>query len=253
MTSIKEALNAAGDPDRAVAAPVDLLSPGPSLPYGRRMSRVLVPLHRAFIPLNALAVPALEAGLGAAFSNPVTGYLMVLRTRGRRTGRVRAAPLGYVILDGSIYCCAGFGRKTDWYRNLLADAAVEVVLPGRTLTGIAAPVTDPEERARAYRALIASLGGVGRTALGDLGRFDDETLLAELAAIPLVRITPTGIVAGPLDPGGRFWLAALIGWLVAAVALASGITRARRDLLGRPHSARRQGAERQCQRGSSRG
>jgi deazaflavin-dependent oxidoreductase (nitroreductase family) len=194
------------------------------------MSRVLVPLHRAFIPLNALAVPALEAGFGALFSNPATGYLMVLRTRGRRTGKMRTAPLGYVILDGAIYCCAGFGRETAWYRNLLADSAVEVVLPGRTLIGMAADVTDSGERARAYRALIASLGGIGRMALGDLQRLDDETLLAEHAAIPLVRIVPTGVVAGPLDPGGRFWIAALIGWIFAGITLASTIASVRRLL-----------------------
>ena len=232
-----KAVAAAADAEPAVATPIDPPPPRLSLPYGRRMGRVLVPLHRAFIPLNVLAVPALEAGLGAAFSNPITGYLMVLRTRGRRTRKVRAAPLGYVILDGAIYCCAGFGRETAWYRNLLADPAVEVVLPGRTLTGSATPVTDPGERARAYRALIASLGGVGRTALGDLRRIDDEALLAAHAAIPLVRITPTGVVAGPLDPGGRFWLVALAGWIVLTAALVGGIARLPRTTAERRWSA----------------
>ena len=134
--------------NRAVVCPVDAPPPNLSLPYGRWMSQILVPLHRAFIPLNGLAVPALEAGLGAAVSNPFTGYLMVLRTRGRRTGKVRAAPLGYVIVDGAIYCCAGFGRETAWYRNLLVDDRVEVVLPGRTLTGTASPVTGWSPRGR---------------------------------------------------------------------------------------------------------
>src|SRR5512134_3013941 len=148
----------------------------PGLPYPPAVRRVIDPLHRAFVPINRFVAPLLDAGLGAWISNPVTGYLMVLRTRGRRTGLVRAAPLGYVIVDGSIYCCAGFGPRTTWYLNLLADPEVEVVLPGRTLTARATPVTDPEEWVRVYRPLMRSLGLISRLALGDVDRLDDETL-----------------------------------------------------------------------------
>jgi deazaflavin-dependent oxidoreductase (nitroreductase family) len=190
------------------------------LPYGTHARRVLDPLRTAFAPANRLIAPALKAGLGAFISNPLSGYLMVLRTRGRRTGKLREAPVGYVVRDGSIYCCAGFGESTAWYRNLLADPAVEIVLPGRTLTGLAAPVTDPEEWVRAYRALIDSLGLVSRLVMGDLRRIDDETLRRRHAAIPLVRIRPTGLIPGDLDPGGRFWLVSLAAWLALPTVIA---------------------------------
>ena len=185
-----------------------------ALPYGRTMTRLLHPLHRAFLIVNSLFTPALERGFGALVSNPLTGYLMVVRTRGRRTGLMRAAPLGYVVLDGAIYCCAGFGETTAWYRNVLADPAVEVVLPGRTLRGTAVPVRAPDEWVRAYRALIASLGVVGRLTVGDVRGVDDAELLAAHGGIPLVRIIPSAFVAGPLDPGGRFWL---VPWMASAV------------------------------------
>lgn len=190
---------------------------GPVLPYGPTMTRLLGPLHRAFLGLNTLFAPMLERGFGAVFSNPLTGYLMVLRTRGRRTGLLRAAPLGYVVLDGSIYCCAGFGASTAWYRNVLADPAVEVVLPGRTLRGTAIPVSAPDEWARAYRALMASLGVVGRLTVGEVRGLDDAELLAAHGGIPLVRITPSAFVPGPLDPGGRAWL---VPWGASAVVMA---------------------------------
>jgi deazaflavin-dependent oxidoreductase (nitroreductase family) len=192
------------------------------------MTRFLRPLHRAFLLVNSLFTPALVRGFGALASNPLTGYLMVLRTRGRRTGLIRAAPLGYVVLDGAIYCCAGFGATTAWHRNVLADPSVEVVLPGRTLRGTAVPVSAPDEWIRAYRALIASLGIVGRLTVGDVRGLDDAELLAAHGGIPLVRITPTAFVAGPLDPGGRFWL---VPWMASAVLAI---------LLGRP-TARRGG------------
>lgn len=191
------------------------------LPYGPLLRRALRPVQRAFRPLNALIAPALDVGLGVFVSNPVTGYLMLLRTRGRRTGRTLSTPVAYVILDGAMYCCAGFGERTDWYRNLVAHDAVEVVLPGRTLIGLARPVTDDDEWVRAYRALMASLGIVSRLALGDLRRLDDATLRRTHRALPLVRITPTGLRIGPCDPGGRFWLVALAGWIALWTLLAA--------------------------------
>ena len=187
---------------------------GRALPYGPTTTRLLEPLHRAFLIVNSLFSPALERGFGALASNPLTGYLMVLRTRGRRTGLIRNVPLGYVVLDGAIYCCAGFGETTAWYRNVLADPSVEVVLPGRSLRGNAVPVSAPDEWIRAYRALIASLGVVGRLTVGDVRGLDDAGLLAAHGGVPLVRITPSAFVPGPLDPGGRFWL---VPWGASAV------------------------------------
>ena len=189
------------------------------LPYGPTLGRVLEPLHRWLIPGNRLVIPLLRSGLGAVISNPVTGYLLLLRTRGHTSGRVREVPLGYVVLDGALYCCAGFGSRTAWYRNVLADERVEVVLPGRSFVGRATPVTDPVEWLRGYRALMASLGLVSRSVLGDVRAIDDATLLATHRSIPLVRITPTAIVAGPFDPGGRAWIGAVVMWLVMVRAV----------------------------------
>ena len=202
--------------------PAGRMPSGGALPYGPTMARLLEPLRRAFLRVNGLLASMLDRGFGALLSNPVTGYLMVLRTRGRRTGLIRAAPLGYVVLDGAIYCCAGFGDTTAWYRNVLADPAVEVALPGRTLRGRAVPVSEPDEWTRAYRALIASLGVIGRLTVGDVRRLDDAELLAAHGGVPLVRISPTAVVPGPLDPGGRVWL---VPWAASAILAVVLVTR----------------------------
>jgi deazaflavin-dependent oxidoreductase (nitroreductase family) len=175
------------------------------------MTALLGPLQRAFLALNRyFMAPALDIGLGPVIGNPVTAHLMLLRTRGRRTGLQREAPLGYVIRAGAVYCVAGYGRPTPWYRNLLADPEVEVVLPGRRFRGRAEPVTDPTEWLAAYRALIASFGLVGRLIVPDVRRLDDATLLATHGSLPIVRIRPVDpvapLVTGPFDPGGRGWL-----------------------------------------------
>lgn len=177
------------------------------LPYGPAFTAALPGLHRAFCYVNRwLTVPAFRMGLGPLFSNPLTGSIMVLRTRGRSSGRMRDAPLGYVILDGAIYCCAGFGTPTHWYRNILADPRVECLLPDRAVSGVAEEVGDREEWLRSFRALLRSLGVLGSRTVTDPERASDEELLEKGAGVPLVRIRTTGIAAGAADPGGWIWV-----------------------------------------------
>jgi hypothetical protein len=187
------------------------------LPYGPLMTSSLPRLQHAFRFVNRyLAVPLLQVGLGPLCNTPVAGSLMVLRTRGRTSGLWREAPLGYLILDGHVYCCAGFGYRTHWLRNIQADPHVEVLLPTIAVTGIAEEVTDPAEWSRGMRALLASLGIISRAVIGDARHASDEELRAMAGGLPLVRIRVTGLGVGPFDPGGRGWvLPTLVGiaWL----------------------------------------
>lgn len=194
------------------------------LPYGPAMTRLLRPLQRGFLVLNrGFMTPLIRHGFGWLVGNPFTGHLMLLRTRGRRSGRIREAPLGYVIQDGAVYCVAGYGVSTPWFRNLVADPSVEVVLPTRRFVGTAEPVTDPDQWLATYRALIASFGLVGRAIVGDVRTTNDAELLERHRSLPVVRITPADgeapVAAGPFDPGGRGWLlpqAAAVGVAVLA-------------------------------------
>lgn len=197
-------------PDAGAPEAVTSLAASP-LPYGPILTRLLRPLQRGFLVLNRwFMAPMLRAGLGWLVGTPLTGHLMLLRTRGRHTGLLREAPLGYVIDHGAVYCVAGYGRPTPWFRNLVADPAVEVVLPTRRFRGRAEPVVDQAEWLRAYRALIASFGVVGRLVAGDVPGLDDAALVEQHAALPVVRITPepgeAPLVAGAFDPGGSGWL-----------------------------------------------
>jgi deazaflavin-dependent oxidoreductase (nitroreductase family) len=203
MTATPIAAEALGEPRRA---PSDI-----PLPYGPVMTRFTPLIQRGFRVVNRfLAVPLLRAGLGPLLATPLTGSLMVLRTRGRRTGRRRDVPLGYVIADGSVYFCAGFGRPTAWLHNIGADPNVEVLLPGGAVAGVAEEVTEPEEWARAMRLLLVSLGVIGRMTVGDVRRVSDDELWTLAGGIPLVRVRVTGMGSGPFDPGG-------LGWVVPSV------------------------------------
>jgi deazaflavin-dependent oxidoreductase (nitroreductase family) len=143
--------------------------------------------RRLFVLLSRLMAPLIRRRV--IRSTRVGGSLCVLRTRGRRTGRVREAALDYASgPDGAILVAAGWGRSTRWYLNLLADPRVEVTCDGRTRAGVAAEVTDPDERMRGLRAILVASGAVGRAYGYDPATVPDERLASDFASIPVVRV-----------------------------------------------------------------
>lgn len=193
--------------------------PYADLAYSRWMLKLLGPLRTGFRMVNRrVTVPAIDCGLGPLLSTPITGSILVLRTTGRKTGLIRQAPLGYVVLDGRVVVVAGYGRACHWFRNALANPHVEVALPGAVLAGRAEEVVDPEERRRAMRALVTALGIIGRATLGDVEHADDARLDQLADSFPLLAVTPTAVRPGPYDPGGSFWTIPLAATVAAGVA-----------------------------------
>lgn len=209
---------------------------GVGLGYPGWFERVGPQVHRMFGGMNRwVAIPMLKMGLGRYASTPLTGCLMLLRTRGRTSGLMREAPLGYAIDGEYVYCMAGFGRQTHWFKNVLADPRVEVVLPDRAISGIAEEVVDAEERDRVLPKLVRSMGVIViSTGLGNPWRVSDEAILAEMQAFPLVRIRQSGLAAGPNDPGGLGWVVGTIVNTIVTVYLLRALVR----LLRRPFRGR---------------
>jgi deazaflavin-dependent oxidoreductase (nitroreductase family) len=178
-------------------------------PPDQHVARLLLSLLRRdrLRDLNRfLMVPVFRLGLGWLMGGPLEGWMMVLRTRGRHSGRARYVALDYLLDEGSVYCLAGFGPETHWFLNLRQEPSVEVLLPGRAFIGQAEEVTDPDERARVVPRLVRACGLPGFAIGGNPWTLGDERILAAVDGVPLVRIRPTGIVAGPADPGGLLWL-----------------------------------------------
>lgn len=76
----------------------------------------------------------------------VSQRILLLRTVGRRTGRVRVTPLEY-LHDGATdtyYLMAGWGGRTDWIRNLRADPRVRIRVGRRELAREARILGAPE-------------------------------------------------------------------------------------------------------------
>lgn len=85
------------------------------------MARVLADrLRRAFKALNRVMMLLWRLGLGGLVNvwPAVGGRVMVLTHTGRNTGLRRRSPVDYAIIAGDIYCMAGFGSVSDWYRKV---------------------------------------------------------------------------------------------------------------------------------------
>ncbi|MCC6616059.1 MAG: nitroreductase family deazaflavin-dependent oxidoreductase [Anaerolineae bacterium] len=81
---------------------------------------------------------AYAIGLG-----PLIGRIvLLLTTRGRRSGLPRVTPVQYEELDGVYYVGSSRGLDADWCRNILADPHVSVRVKARRFDGLAEVTTD---------------------------------------------------------------------------------------------------------------
>ena len=169
-----------------------------------------------------------RAGLAAWIGNPLTGYQLLLTTTGRKSGLRRDVPLEYVVADGSAWVMAGYGPKTQWYRNIQADPRVEVLLPGgRAFVGTAEEVLDPAVRERMIVVLCRACGLPGFMIGVNPWTAPAEEVLRLVAWVPLIRVTPVSgpLVAGPDDPGGLAWIPRQVVATVATIWLARAALR----------------------------
>ena len=71
--------------------------------------------------------------------------VLVLTTKGRKTGRPHVTPLQYERVDDLIYVAAARGRQADWVRNIIACPEVEVEIADDRFLALADPIIDPAQ------------------------------------------------------------------------------------------------------------
>ena len=107
-------------------------------------------------------VPLFRLGLAPLIGNPITGYIMLIKVIGRKSSKLRYTPVNYAIINGFVYCLAGFGRKSHWYLNILANPRFELVMPGGAFTAEAQELNDPDEALTATKPFIkTTIEGMG--------------------------------------------------------------------------------------------
>ena len=172
-------------------------------------------LRMIFKSFNRFMLLLWRLGLGA-WGNGTSfgGSLMVLKHTGRKTGLIRQTPVNYTIIDGDIYCTAGFGRVSDWYLNIIANPEVEVWLPDSRWAGVAEDVTNMENSHIIFRQVLIASGFAGPLFGANPKQLSDLDLINLLESYRLIRIRPANALTGPGGPGDLAWV-----WPAATVAL----------------------------------
>jgi deazaflavin-dependent oxidoreductase (nitroreductase family) len=165
-------------------------------------------MRRAFWYLNHFfMVPIFRLGLGPFVGNPLTGYIMVLKTIGWKTGKTRYTPVNYAMKNGYVYCMAGFGKISHWYKNLKANPNLDVILPSGPVYGAMEEVTDLDEALDIAKDIFKNAGfAVIFEGYIPFREIPDEKIKALLKRVLVLRIRPTGVGSGASDPSGWLWI-----------------------------------------------
>jgi deazaflavin-dependent oxidoreductase (nitroreductase family) len=125
--------------------------------------------------------------------------VMLITTTGRRSGQPRTTGVSFMPLDGRFIVFSGWGVRSDWYQNVLANPDVTLQVGRRTLRATAQPVNDPERRRELMLLMRERSDKCGppqpvRGILQRTGIFDYEGELdlavAQAGALPVVELIP---------------------------------------------------------------
>ena len=172
--------------------------------------------------LNPFMLTMWRLGLGPMMNltSDYSGQLMVLTHTGRKSGRAYRQPLNYALVDNELYCVAGFGAGSDWYKNILADPRVQVWLPDGWWDGIAHDVSDAPNRVQLVRAVLIGSGFAAPAAGVHPTRMSDAELEAATQTYRLIHIQRVAPRTGRDGPGDLAWVwqATTVGLLVILLA-----------------------------------
>jgi deazaflavin-dependent oxidoreductase (nitroreductase family) len=164
-------------------------------------------LRRVFKSFNRFMLLLWRLGLGSwGNGTEFGGSIMVIKHTGRKTGLTRYTPVNYAVVDGDIYCTAGFGSVCDWYSNLMAIPQVEIWLPDGRWAGVADDVSDSKDRGALLRQVIIASGFAGPLFGADPKKLTDADFEKLMDNYRLIRIQRKGAVTGPGGPGDLAWV-----------------------------------------------
>ena len=84
--------------------------------------------------------------------------MLVLTSWGRKSHKPRHTMLSYALVGDREYVSSGWGMRTDWYKNILADPHVTVQVRGRVYSARARRVQDIDEYTEIAQEMLATGG-----------------------------------------------------------------------------------------------
>lgn len=178
-------------------------------------------LRQSFKYLNRFMLMMFRLGMGIWFNlwPEVSGRVMVITHTGRKSGLKRRTPVNYALVDGELYCIAGFGSISDWYRNLKIDPQVEVWLPEGWWSGTVEEVTDQKLRGPLIRQVMIGSGFAARLFGLNPYTLTNEELETITAKYQLMHIKRIAACTGPGGPGDLAWVWQLATFILLPILL----------------------------------
>jgi deazaflavin-dependent oxidoreductase (nitroreductase family) len=157
---------------------------------GRRPYKMEI-LRKIFHVFNPFMILMWKLGMGRMINiwPAVIGRIMIIKHRGRKSGREYLTPVNYAIVDSEIYCTAGFGPTSDWYRNMLVNPNVKLRLPGGWHKAHAEDISDSPRRISLLRQVIIASGIAGPLFGVNQKKLNDEQLEAVSKEYRLIHFT----------------------------------------------------------------
>lgn len=154
--------------------------------------------------------------------------LMVMTTRGRKSGMPRFTTVEYRRHGSKLYVVSGFGTRPQWYQNLICDPVVTLKIGRKIYYAQAHPVEDRSEALRALYMFRRILSIMGIAASDGADNESRSGAAVSYYALPdrvheftIVRFELRDLTSGlPAVPTERLWVwpaLAAVGLLVEAV------------------------------------
>ncbi len=156
-------------------------------------------------------------------------FICLITTWGRRSKLPRHTMLTYGREGATIYLLAGWGARSDWYQNMVANPRVTVQVNDVTYYARARRVTDAAEFTQQLRVVFQTGGDAYfRPWLESLGiAYDLDDAVAKRDRIYLVALDPSDEPGPPPMPVDLAWVWWVIGASFAAGWLLGRLARTR--------------------------
>jgi F420H(2)-dependent quinone reductase len=139
---------------------------------------------------NRVANPVLRRLLRTRLGRRLGRRLLVIRYRGRRTGRRREVVVQYARSGPTVWILVGQAERKAWWQNLRAPGDVDLWLQGQRTHGRAVAVVGSVQPAEARRGLVAYLSRVPQAvpAVGLRSMTDARAVADTARRVVLVRV-----------------------------------------------------------------
>jgi deazaflavin-dependent oxidoreductase (nitroreductase family) len=144
--------------------------------------------------MNKIANPFVRLILRSRLHRWMSGAVLLITYRGRKSGREYTLPVQYVQEGNVIYIVPGAAEKKTWWRNLRGGAAVNFRLRGKQLQGHATLLegeTDAEAIAEAFLRYLKRFplsAKIHSIRIKQDGSFDFQDIRNEAKSLVIVRV-----------------------------------------------------------------